>query len=34
MIKISTYLPSKVITNSDLQVEFPDYNLKRLEKKI
>lgn len=33
MIKISTYLPSKVITNSDLQVEFPDYNLKRLEKK-
>jgi len=34
MIKISTYLPSKVITNSDLQVEFPNYNLKRLEKKI
>ena len=34
MIKISTYLPSKVITNSDLQVEFPDYNLNRLEKKI
>ena len=34
MIKIGTYLPSKVITNSDLQVEFPDYNLKRLEKKI
>ena len=34
MIKISTYLPSKVITNSDLQVEFPNYNLNRLEKKI
>ena len=33
MIKISTYFPTKVITNSDLQVEFPDYNLKRLEKK-
>lgn len=34
MIKISTYFPSKIVTNNDLQSEFPDYNFDRLGKKI
>jgi 3-oxoacyl-[acyl-carrier-protein] synthase-3 len=34
MFDISTYLPSKVVTNSDLQLEFLGYNFERLGKKI
>jgi hypothetical protein len=34
MFEISKYLPSNVLTNSDLQLEFPDYNFERLGKKI
>ena len=34
MIQISTYFPSKVVTNNDLQLEFPNYNFEKLGKKI
>jgi 3-oxoacyl-[acyl-carrier-protein] synthase-3 len=34
MLKISTYLPPKILSNQDLQLEFPDYNVEKLGKKI
>ena len=34
MFPISYYLPEQVISNSDLQKEFPDWNAEKISKKI